>query len=67
MLHFAIFLCGISACLLVEGIIGIIQHNMENYTDKRIKETLNEMYNPRTLTFDPSKCEKWDIKGKKIN
>ena len=43
MLHLTIFLCGIGACLLVEGIIGIIQHNMENYTDKRIKEILTEI------------------------
>ena len=66
LLHITIFLCGIGACLLVEGIIGIVQYHMENYTDKKIKEILNKMYNPITLTFDPSKYEKWDIEGKKI-
>ena len=45
MLHFTIFLCGIGACLLVEGIIGIVQYHMENYTDKKIKETLEEIKN----------------------
>ena len=66
LLHITIFLCGIGACLLVAGIIGIVKYHMENYTYKKIKEILNEMYNPITLTFDPSKCERWDIKGKKI-
>ena len=66
LLHFTIFLCGIGVCLLVEGIIGIVQYHMENYTDKKIKEILNKMYNPITLTFDPSKYERWDIEGKKI-
>ena len=45
LLHFTIFLCGVGACLLVEGIIGIIHYHIENYTDKKIIETLEEMKN----------------------
>ena len=66
LLHFTIFLCGVIATIACIGIYSCIANCIENYTDKKIKETLNEMYNPITLTFDPSKCERWDIKGKKI-
>ena len=66
LLHITIFLCGVAATLTCIGIYCCVANFIENYTDKKIKEILNNMYNPRTLTFDPSKCERWDIEGKKI-
>ena len=66
LLHFTIFLCGVAATAAVIGIYCYISNCIENYTDKKIKEILNKIYNPITLTFDPSKCKRGNIERKKI-
>ena len=45
LLHFTIFLCGVMVTIACIGIYSYIANCIENYTDKKIKETLEEMKN----------------------
>ena len=45
LLHFTIFLCGVAATLTCIGIYRCVSDCIENYTNEKIKETLEEMKN----------------------
>ena len=45
LLHFTIFLCGVAATIACIGIYSCIANCIEDYTSKKIKETLEEMKN----------------------
>ena len=66
LLHIAIFLCGVIATIAAIAIYYYISDCIEASREEKAREALEEMYNPITMTFDPSKCERWDIEGKKI-